>query len=533
MGDSLEERLRSHADAFDGLLSLIPAKYYYGEDTSDQWQRKKQTKEQARNAKRAKLDPNAAKTAKDVMDENARKRKREDGQPDSDEHELGSEKPREGLKRGNHKTKKQKKTESMENQPPTESIDNTQPTARSETDGRLKKKQDQKATKQEHKKQKQDEKAEKRKEKKKQKDKQPKVVQDHPDTAPEMPGESDPRSPEENDDDDGADEIAPIEGFSIQNASDKSDIDSSATSSPAANSALFDASNLPSGNSSISSAIPPTEDNTSNKKQEQTLKPKTPKSTPEELKDRLQKRLDELRAARHADGFNGKPAKNRQELIEARRQREEQRRAHKKEMRQKAKDEEQRLRDEAIAKRFSSKGSLLASPGSPAESITSIQNNFSFGRVIFADGQTTDANLTTLREQKKHRGAQDATTALKAAEAKKERLASLDEKKRADIEEKDMWLNAKKRAHGEKVKDDVSLLKKALQRKESIKKKSEKQWKERIEGVTKSKDARQAKREENIRKRREEKGSKGKKGKAKARPGFEGSFKTKAGGKKK
>lgn len=30
----LQERLREHAKAFDGLLSLIPAKVYYGEDTS-------------------------------------------------------------------------------------------------------------------------------------------------------------------------------------------------------------------------------------------------------------------------------------------------------------------------------------------------------------------------------------------------------------------------------------------------------------------------------------------------------------------
>ena len=29
-----QERLRSHERSFDGLLSLIPAKYYYGEDTS-------------------------------------------------------------------------------------------------------------------------------------------------------------------------------------------------------------------------------------------------------------------------------------------------------------------------------------------------------------------------------------------------------------------------------------------------------------------------------------------------------------------
>jgi hypothetical protein len=30
----LQDRLREHAEAFDGLLSLIPAKFYYGEDTS-------------------------------------------------------------------------------------------------------------------------------------------------------------------------------------------------------------------------------------------------------------------------------------------------------------------------------------------------------------------------------------------------------------------------------------------------------------------------------------------------------------------
>ena len=29
-----QERLKSHAESFNGLLSLIPAKYYYGEDTS-------------------------------------------------------------------------------------------------------------------------------------------------------------------------------------------------------------------------------------------------------------------------------------------------------------------------------------------------------------------------------------------------------------------------------------------------------------------------------------------------------------------
>jgi hypothetical protein len=253
-------------------------------------------------------------------------------------------------------------------------------------------------------------------------------------------------------------------------------------------------------------------------------------------------RLDALRAARHADGLNGQPARSRQELIEARRIKADERKAHKKELRRKAKEEEERKKDEEMQRRFSpgGAGSLLASPRSPAESLTSGTNNFSFGRIAFPDGQHADASLSHLLDDKQRKGPQDPATALKAAESKKERLAGLDEEKRADIEEKDMWLNAKKRAHGERVRDDTSLLKKALKRKESAKRKSEREWKERIDGVTKGKEVRQQRREDNLRKRKEDKsgGGGGKKGgggkgKSKPRPGFEGSFKAKVGGKKK
>lgn len=34
LANSFQDRLRSHAQAFDGLLSLIPAKYYYGDDNT-------------------------------------------------------------------------------------------------------------------------------------------------------------------------------------------------------------------------------------------------------------------------------------------------------------------------------------------------------------------------------------------------------------------------------------------------------------------------------------------------------------------
>ncbi|OJD22010.1 hypothetical protein ACJ73_06651 [Blastomyces percursus] len=549
MADSIEERLRSHAQAFDGLLSLIPAKYYYGEDTSDQWQRKKQTKEEARNAKRAKLDPNSSKTAKDVMDENARKRKRaedevEEAQPgsdsDDDDGELGPEAPREGLVRGQNKQKKQKKGKKSEEDQTKDKDENVEARRKRQAEKAAKK-----AAKLEQKKLKAAAKLEKKKAAKanaqgdsKESAETSKYQNLQKRKQPTPNGAPDVDSAEEVDED-----IALVEGFSALQDTEDAEPTSTAPSSPEPNSRPFDPSNPPSGSSSISSIAPPVAPSDAATKSETTTQSsngdsKKPKSlAPEELKQRLQKRIEELRAARRADGFNGKPARNRQELIEARRQREEQRKAHKKELRQKAREEEQRKHDEAIARRFSPRGSgsLLASPRSPADSTSSIPTNFSFGRVVFADGQQADPNLTTLVDKKKRKGPQDAQTALKALEAKQARLEGLDEAKRADIEEKDMWLNAKKRAHGERVKDDVSLLKKTLNRKTGMKKKSEKEWKERIEGVIKGKEMRQKKREDNLRKRRDEKGSKGRKKKgggkkttgAKKRPGFEGGFKAK------
>ncbi|KAB8257208.1 surfeit locus protein 6-domain-containing protein [Aspergillus pseudonomiae] len=525
--DDIEDRLRSHAQAFDGLLSLIPAKYYYGEDGSDQWKRKKQTKEEAREAKRAKLDPDAAKTAKDVMDENARKRKRqEEGQNEaasSEDEDLGSEMPKEGLKRADAAKKQKQSDDSAKSE---------------EAEARKKLKEEKKAQKKEQQKEKRKAKEAAKKEKQKeQQDKEAKTAAADAAQKPESKSASDKNKKQEkppvkdDDNDDDVDEEE-AEGLSLEFNPEQTE-QSSSSSTP--NSPGFDASALQSGASSISSIVPPSAPNDASKNSSSDQKPL--KSTPEELKQRLQKRLDELRAARHADGLNGKPARNRQELIEARRQKAEQRKAHKKELRQKAKEEEQRLKDDALARRFSpgGSGSLLASPRSPAESVGSSAANYSFGRVVFADGQAADPSLNNVRDQPKRHGAHDPASALKAVEAKKARLESMDDEKRAELEEKDMWLNAKKRAHGERVRDDTSLLKKALKRKESAKKKSEREWKERIETVRKGKEMKQQKREDNLRKRREEKGNKGKKssaGKKKARPGFEGSFKGKSGGKK-
>ncbi|PRT55452.1 Ribosomal RNA-processing protein 14 [Wickerhamiella sorbophila] len=67
MSDSLKDRLNSHSDAFKGLLSLIPAKYYYDDESKSQWNRKKATKSDAHRVKQAKFDPSQGSSALDEV----------------------------------------------------------------------------------------------------------------------------------------------------------------------------------------------------------------------------------------------------------------------------------------------------------------------------------------------------------------------------------------------------------------------------------------------------------------------------------
>jgi Surfeit locus protein 6 len=230
------------------------------------------------------------------------------------------------------------------------------------------------------------------------------------------------------------------------------------------------------------------------------------------LQARLQARIDALRAARKADGPDGRPARTRAELIESRRKKADTRKQNKKELRQAAKEEEQKAAAEAELARLRGSGSPMTN-GSDLFSPSIPENtSYSFGRIGFGDGSHLGANGGVV-DTKKRKGPMDARSALLAAEKKRERINGLDQQKREHIEEKDMWINARKKIHGEQVRDDVSLLKKALKRKEKAKTKSEKDWKSREENVRKSKEAKQKKREANLAKRREEKGNKGKKSK--------------------
>ena len=87
-----------------------------------------------------------------------------------------------------------------------------------------------------------------------------------------------------------------------------------------------------------------------------------------------------------------------------------------------------------------------------------------------------------------------------------------------------MWQKALEKAGGVKQKDDPSLLKKAMKRKERQKKKSAKEWKARLSTVAKAQLDKQKTRTENLAARgtkNKQRASK-RKDEAKRRPGFEG-----------
>ncbi|KAG8157664.1 hypothetical protein KVR01_012326 [Diaporthe batatas] len=523
---SLKDRLRDHSEAFDSLLSLIPAKLYYGEDTSDQWQRKKQTKEQARAAKRSKLDPDSAlnRNAKEVLDERVRNKRKaqelepsEDGsaEDDDDAQELelrgiSKEAPGEGLKK-----------RKVVDDDTTETAKVAQPTANDEAKtGKLSAHQERKSAKKQKKAEKN---AEKKKTKTKALDKGETVEED----GSAKRQEDDPTTPDDvRQSKEVVDEgetkphkdMRPIDvsGLTEEDANHTSSSQASSPSSPTFDTAVPDEPSAEPESTTTSIA-------SENTPADKSRKIKVPSDTTE-LRARLAAKIAALRAARKADGPDGKPIRTREELIESRRKKLAERKAHKKELRQKAKEAEDKKREEALA---SARNSPMLSFGSPEHDL-----NFSFGRVAFADGTQMSHDLTYTKDKSgKKKGPVDPKGALAKLEAQKKRLAELDDAKRKEVLEKETWLAARRRAEGEKVHNDESLLKKAVKRKDKAKKKSEKEWTERVQGVQKAQKQRQQKREENIRKRKETKqaGKGGKKkggGKStakKSRPGFEGS----------
>uniref|UniRef100_A0A0X3Q5Y6 Surfeit locus protein 6 n=1 Tax=Schistocephalus solidus TaxID=70667 RepID=A0A0X3Q5Y6_SCHSO len=105
----------------------------------------------------------------------------------------------------------------------------------------------------------------------------------------------------------------------------------------------------------------------------------------------------------------------------------------------------------------------------------------------------------------------DSVKTLQKARAFEQQLETIqkeDPEKAMSVNQRRSWLLARLKAQGVKVKTDISRLKKSARKSEALKRRSSKNWKQRIDQVVSSKDAKQKKRDRNLQNRRDSKRAK-------------------------
>ncbi|EEB09361.1 ribosome biogenesis protein Rrp14-C [Schizosaccharomyces japonicus yFS275] len=237
----------------------------------------------------------------------------------------------------------------------------------------------------------------------------------------------------------------------------------------------------------------------------------------DELRSKLAARIQELRAKRKAP-----EQVNRQALIEARKAKAKARIEAKRRAKEQSQSKQENKEDakEIVVKEESSEiNSVVHYTNEKSRSV--VDNiNVSYGKLLVGDEAYVGDKL---KGSKKKKGPTDVYGALKHLEAKERRLSKLETDKVNKIKESDSWHRALLQAEGKKMQDNEHLLKKTVKRKEAAKKKSAKEWKERLQNIEKAQALRQKRREENLQKRRESrktKGSKSKKKKKSKKAGF-------------
>jgi hypothetical protein len=221
----------------------------------------------------------------------------------------------------------------------------------------------------------------------------------------------------------------------------------------------------------------------------------------EELRMKLQKRLEDMRNQRKAEEKETKVKSVTNWKDEALSQGRKKAAAQQKQARQKMSKVDRLEKDNKIRNKMAGKQEQKA--GSKAGDI-----DFSFGKLDFGQDHGPRTGKKKLSKQE----------LLEKVEKDQEKVLSKEEEK------KKAWKAALARAHGEKVLDDPKLLKKSIKKEAKLKDKKTKAWNERMEKVKEKQSQRQQKRKDNLQSRIDAKKSAKKERREKKllRAGFEG-----------
>lgn len=216
-------------------------------------------------------------------------------------------------------------------------------------------------------------------------------------------------------------------------------------------------------------------------------------ATSQELRERLQAKLEELRGRKLGADESKRQKKMKRKLASI-----EKKKAGEEELKQKLMTIGKNAGNlnKVLNKEVEPMGVRVTKPGVKTE------KGVVFSKFDFKDDLTP-------KEVKKNL---DPKAALDKIKKSKEKIKLWEDKgkteKAKNIENKISWDNALGKAQGEKVKDDEFLLKKSIKKQKQIKNSSKKKWDARAEGVKNKETAFVEKREGNMAKRKKEKKAK-------------------------
>ena len=227
----------------------------------------------------------------------------------------------------------------------------------------------------------------------------------------------------------------------------------------------------------------------------------------DDLREKLQKRIEELRLKRKAPGADGEqavPKKMSKKMKIAEKKKQEKMEA--------IQASKQKLQ-EAMKNKAKQQNAEDNEEQPKMEMEKAHKEEVSFSKFAFEEFDAAKEQKLKKKKKKKDdpRSGKDYVRLLKKAEKHKQELTDLKEKdpeKAQQVITKETWQKAFQKAQGVKIKDDPELLKKSMKREKQKKKRSAKSWKSRVKQTEKLMQAKQDKRNRNIQARKDTKKAK-------------------------